>query len=326
MTIEENMAVNIIIPIKDTPVEYFEQCLYSLASQTRKSFLTTVINDGSTVENTQIYKEIINKMPFNVMYLEHEICRGAGPARQTGVNNALPPVDYFFFLDADDMLFPNTIRTLYQEAKVNKEPEIVAGQIFVEGEHPSKDGQVDTKIMNAWVTGKLFKRDFLDKYNIKFLDKKMLGAEDSYFGLVATNLAKKRLFVARDIYYWRHNPNSTTRDRDNNFTIEANVDHTYSQYAATIKLMEYLPDWNYGGILGVFYSNYQFALGQNLENQIKEIEIILKDFFNIEQIKDKIDNKDIIKEAYKFVEIKRGDVEFPESFSTWRNRMKEKYL
>ncbi len=317
------MAINVIIPIKDTDPMYFEQCLYSLATQTKKTFLTTVVDDGSTEKNFSNYIKIIDKMPFNVMLLRHEKSKGPGPARQLGIDKAIPPADYFFFLDSDDLLYPNTFKILYQEAKVNKEPDIIIGGVFIEGEHPSQDGVVPNKITSAWITGKLFKRSFLESNDIRFLDRKMLGAEDSYFGLVASNLSNKNLFVDRELYYWRHNEQSVTRNPDNNFIIESNVDHTYSQYAGMKKIMQHKPDWNFGGILGVIYNNYQYAQAIGREDQLVDIKVILNDLLNLPGVKERVNIKEIIEKGYTYIEHNKNEIEFADTFLTWRKKLIE---
>lgn len=55
------MLVNIIIPIKNTSIGYFEDCLYSLMTQIDKNFIVTVIDDGSYIENTQQYINLLKK-------------------------------------------------------------------------------------------------------------------------------------------------------------------------------------------------------------------------------------------------------------------------
>lgn len=195
------MAVNVIIPIKDTPIEFFENCMYSLAGQTKKSFLTTIIDDTSSEENFQKYMEIINKLPLTVKVIKHSVNKGPGPARQTGIDAAPSFIDYFLFVDADDMLFPNTIKTLYREAKLHPEADIIAGGILVEGITSSEDYFIDIDKNHTWATGKLYKRKFLDQYNIRFLDEKMSSAEDCYFSYVVTTLSNKTLYIRKPVYF-----------------------------------------------------------------------------------------------------------------------------
>ena len=317
------MAVNIIIPIKDTDPEYFEQCLYSLATQTKKSFITTVIDDASTEENYQQYLKIIDKMPFNVYTLRNKKNLGPGAARQKAMDMAPAAVDYFFFLDSDDILYPRTVEILLKEIKV-READILVGGILCEGEHRSQDSIIGTQIIAGWSTGKLFRRKFLENNNIRFLNKNIY-AEDSYFGLVAHNFTKNIYYINEIIYYWRNNPNSITRRNNYEFIDKNNLDHFISQYEGAKTIFAKNPDWNFGGILQILYSCYQYSKEKKRFNEIQQMDIMLENFFSYPQVQEKLETEQIMSTIFNKLLQYKDNCVFHQTCREWLDEQKEKY-
>lgn len=315
------MAVNIIIPIKDTDSEYFEQCLYSLATQTKKSFITTVIDDASTEENYQQYLKIIDKMPFNVYVLRNKENLGPGAARQKAMDMAPAAADYFFFLDSDDMLYPRTVEILLSEIRI-KEADIMVGGILCAGEHRSEDGLVSPKIIAGWSTGKLFRRKFLEENNIRFLDRHIY-AEDSYFGLVAHNFTEKIYHIDETFYYWRNNLNSITRKNNYEFIEKNNLNHFISQYEGARTIFEKCPEWNFGGVVQVMYICYQYAKEKKEYEEIKEMDKMLEIFFSYPQVKRKLETEEIMQTIYKNLSQHKQGTPFTQTMYCWLKEMKE---
>lgn len=316
------MAVNIIIPIKDTDPEFFEQCLYSLATQTKKSFMVTVVDDASTSENAIKYQKIIDKMPFEVLLHTNFMNKGPGYSRQIAMDLAPQAAEYFTFLDSDDMFYPRTVEIMLHEAKVN-DADMIITDVLAEGPHKSLVGAVPTEVIAAWSTGKLYRRKYLEDNDIRFLDH-IMYAEDSYFGLVAHNFTKKIFHVPEIFYYWRYNPNSVTRSKDYNFTIKYNLDHFVSQYEGALKILKVKPDWNFGSVMGALYENYQLAKETKNISDLEKMDGMLENWFNNNIIKNNFENTDIIKKAYKVIRLIKADVEFLQTYRSWINEMKEK--
>lgn len=316
------MAINVIIPIKDTPPEYFKDCLLSLAIQTKKNFITTVIDDGSSEENKAIYSSLINDMPFEVIYLENKGIPGPGMARQLGLDKAPAPVDYFTFLDSDDMLYPRAIELLYTEVKVNK-AELVSANLLVQGRHRSKDGYLIGNEAVSWLTGKAYNRKFLEDNDIRFIPD-VFYAEDSYFNLVVFNLVEKNYHIDETIYYWRNNKDSATRSKDYVFSEKISLDLYTSQLRAAEKILKHKPNWNIGAIMGVMYAEYQYAQVREIEEEILTMEELLKPWLRREDVIEQLRKPEVQTLTYsKLKQDKEGYI-FQESYADWLIRMTAK--
>lgn len=86
--------------------------------------------------------------------------------------------------------------------------------------------------------GKIYKLAFLRENNIRFLEDLKLN-EDSYFNLVAVNCATKTARLEECTYIWKDNPNSLTRDNnDEKFFFRANTYYILGQIRGLKKIYE----------------------------------------------------------------------------------------
>lgn len=59
------------------------------------------------------------------------------------------------------------------------------------------------------VFGKLYRRSFLERYNIRFTT--LLSNEDTSFNCVVKGCTDKIWYIPKDVYIWHFKPNSITR-------------------------------------------------------------------------------------------------------------------
>jgi glycosyltransferase involved in cell wall biosynthesis len=106
--LEENMEslVSIIVPVCNT-VEYIEECIQSILSQSYKNIELILVNDGSTDGSGDICREY-EHYP-NVKYFEQENS-GATAARKRGVDEASG--EWIMFVDSDDLLHKDAVSFL----------------------------------------------------------------------------------------------------------------------------------------------------------------------------------------------------------------------
>ena len=96
----ENIRFSVIIAAYNIG-EYIQRALESAAKQTLKNIEIIVVNDASTDNTKQKILEMKEKYN-NIIYLEHEVNKKAGGARNTGL--AVAKGEYIVFLDGDDYL------------------------------------------------------------------------------------------------------------------------------------------------------------------------------------------------------------------------------
>jgi len=100
MTYSNNITVSVIIPAYNRAY-LITGTIDSVLAQTYPHFEIIVVDDGST-DKTQ---EVVNNIKdARIKYIRHEINRGVGEARNTGINAASG--EYIAFLDDDDEWLP----------------------------------------------------------------------------------------------------------------------------------------------------------------------------------------------------------------------------
>ena len=121
---------SIVIPVYNSE-KYIEECLGSVISQTFKDFEVICINDGSTDASKSLLDEFANKDERVKVYSQEN--QGVGAARNYGIE--LAQGKYISFLDSDDILSPNTLKSVYNFfEKHYDEIDVVSIPIFFSNE------------------------------------------------------------------------------------------------------------------------------------------------------------------------------------------------
>ncbi len=107
------ISFSIIIPVYNTE-RYVEGCIDSLASQLESDDEVILVNDGSTDSSGGICKEIVERYPSNMRYIEQRN-KGLSAARNTGLSAAKK--DYVLFIDSDDQVKNNYLSLLRSKLK-----------------------------------------------------------------------------------------------------------------------------------------------------------------------------------------------------------------
>lgn len=187
---------SIIIPIYNVE-DYLSQCLDSIITQSFTDYELILINDGSRDKSAEICKQYANKH-HQIRYIEQENS-GASAARNNGLMHARGK--YIMFIDSDDWIEADTLRTLHSESSDNC-PLIYYGfrccfgdgdtKIDIHGYRHSEDKEdyynilyhTMTNRMNSYIYGftcnKLFRRDIIEQYGIQF-DTYLQVKEDELF-------------------------------------------------------------------------------------------------------------------------------------------------
>lgn len=192
----ENLDLNIIIPAYNAK-ETLDKTLMSLCLQrTKYKFDVLVVNDKSDYN----YKNIINKYNnyLNIKELELKENVGPGLARQKGIEQTKSK--YIMFIDADDLLYDaDSIKKLFN--KIEEDYDYVVGITI--------DEKQNTQIMNeSDLHGKIYKREFLLKNNIKFNNTRV--HEDNYFNNLVLLCEPKQKEILEKIYIYVDNKDSIT--------------------------------------------------------------------------------------------------------------------
>lgn len=129
--------------------KYIKETLLSVVAQTMQSFHLLIVNDCSTDGSVAIIEEFFKENPRQYELISFEENKGIGYARHFAERKA--QTKFLMFLDADDILYPNAIETMYDKIKsdndlmavgcyleyINKKGENIGGGLFL-GEKTKK--------------------------------------------------------------------------------------------------------------------------------------------------------------------------------------------
>ena len=269
--------VDVIIPTYKAR-ETLPKALDSLVAQTKKMFITTIVQDADEEDYSDIIEEY-KKRGLSIRLVTLKDNRGPGGARQAGMDTD-KMCDYFMFMDADDMLMPRAVELLYREVKLHDAD--IASSDFIAEREATPGFLMDVfETPVTWCHGRIYKAKYLRDNNIRFLDGLRLN-EDAYFNLIAHNCTSNKIKIKEVTYLWRDNKNSLTRVQNNHeFFVRSWKDYLTSQVEATLKIIELkgevAPDL-LGATLLYLYHYWMIALHYNLVNdEAKEELLKLKD-------------------------------------------------
>lgn len=289
--------INIIIPAYNNP-DLLERALSSLRAQTvRKKFIVTVIDDGSE-ENLE---QVINKHKDDLLLKYRKISHTGSPgiARQKGLD--ISDCDYIMFLDSDDVLLPKAIELIKKDI-YSFAPDILITKV-IQDEGISKTNFIDKKNI-TWLHGKVYKKSFIDKYNINF----PCGMnEDSAFNTAAFNLTKNIRYIDEPTYIWIKNKNSITRSNDDFFfTCIPEYINNVNYGLKIVNNAGKITDEFLAKQLCMYYCYYEylyFYCRKEIEPARNYITNFVKDF-NIKEISKKISFKKVLLEELSSNKVK----------------------
>ena len=114
--------VSIVIPVYNMG-DSLERCVNSLLYQSYSNIEILLVDDGSTDNSLEVCNKL--KKKDNRILVYHTENRGAGPARNTGIENAVGR--YIYFPDADDKLEKDSIEILVSAMEKGKFDLVVFG-------------------------------------------------------------------------------------------------------------------------------------------------------------------------------------------------------
>lgn len=104
--------ISVIVPVYNVE-KYLSKCLDSILFQDFEDYEVIIVNDGSTDNSEQVAKEYVEKHPEKFKLISQKN-GGLGAARNTGIESASG--EYFFFVDSDDTISRDALKTLYELA------------------------------------------------------------------------------------------------------------------------------------------------------------------------------------------------------------------
>ena len=215
-----NRNIDVIIPAYNVPDNILFRCLASIACQDIVSDIkVTIVDDASETEN---YKEVAEKFSsvMEVEILRYEENGGPGVARQYGIEHTSN--GYMTFIDADDTFNGAfALKALRNGIEMQNGLYHMCVGVFDEVHEEGVPAGQGPLLMQheqdmVWMFGKLYRRSFIDKYNIHFHESSRANEDNGFNTMIrlCSNEQEQINFIPAHVYYWHENPNSITRAND----------------------------------------------------------------------------------------------------------------
>lgn len=217
---EYNDKIDVIIPAYNVPDKILSRCLASIAMQECIDDVeVTIVDDASTEENYEaVIKNFEPMMKINLLRME--VNGGPGVARQYGLDHTKNGL--ITFVDADDTL-ANAFALSILKEKLQDRNTVISGGYIIE-EFFYNDRRIFSTILenDTWIFGKIFKREFIDEYGIRFHPSSRANEDAGFNKICSFCLNEKGTAFSKDaVYCWHYNSNSITRNDNHSFELNS---------------------------------------------------------------------------------------------------------
>lgn len=219
MIINKKINISIIIPVYKVEA-YIERCIKSVVTQegigSVYNLECILVDDCTPDKSMEIAKEAIKPYEnINFICLRHEVNRGVSVARNTGLEHATG--EYIMFIDSDDYVFPNCIKTFIDEIIKNPTIDMVIGSAInnnktdikkrelLKGKESIIHGFLEMKyFITPW--NKLIRKDCITENKIFFIDN--IYAEDQPWLYSLVFHIDSMLLLPDTTYFYEQAPES----------------------------------------------------------------------------------------------------------------------
>lgn len=212
---QHNELISIIVPIYNVS-QWLERCLDSIKNQSLKNYEVLMIDDGSTDDSYFLAEKYCDDSRFK---LYKQANAGQGAARNLGLKYANG--DYVVFVDSDDWIHEDYLKTMYQTIMENDADIVVCGaeRVWSTGVHRTNqisnresyvvsDKGTFLKRVSYVVWDKMYRRKLLDGLSFPAHMK----YEDYVFTPQAVAKAQKIVCISDVLYYYFWRSDSTVNE------------------------------------------------------------------------------------------------------------------
>lgn len=223
------LLVSIIVPVYKAE-QYIRTCVDSVLAQTFQDWELILVNDGSP-DNSGDICDSYTQLDSRIKVI-HKSNGGVSSARNLGISSALG--EWLYFIDSDDFIENQTLKTSLQESENNGIDLIVHGLVddylynnttrsvdynmLKNNDYQSVIEYTDKCGLLRGPVCKLFKKSIVNMYNIRF-DESICYGEDTKFTFEYLRRCKSITFVSKHFYHYcfRNEESLTKRDYDYTF-------------------------------------------------------------------------------------------------------------
>ena len=271
--------LSVIVPVYNVE-KYLHQCLDSIVGQTLQDIEIILVDDGSTDSSPRICDEYAAK--DSRIKVIHKSNGGLGKAYNAGIDAA--KTKYIGFVESDDFIAPNMFEKLLDIA-LKHNLDVARCNFFEHYKNKNlpyngnKDNKIEyNKVFRArdnfaifqqqpslWVN--LYKKEFLDNNNIRFLETPGASYQDASFVFKVYAVAERLMLIPDNLLYYRKdNEASSVKSKNKVFCVcdeFAEIDRFLKEKSLydelkfiknKVKYATYL--WNYNRIDMPFKSDF----------------------------------------------------------------------
>lgn len=241
------MLVSIVVAVYNA-APYLEKCISSLQNQTFKELEIVCVNDGSTDDSLIILNRLASQDNRIRIYTKQNEAKGAAPARNMGLDHISG--EYVMVLDSDDFFEPDMVEKMVNKA-VDTEADVVictakhydhlnqcSGSIFKRPElqyTPKMEPfswrdcpQYVFQIADFVAWNKLFRREFMEKNNLRF--EGIPISDDQYPSVMGVVLAERIAVINEPFINYRFNTGTSQ--------VDSQSKHPEAAYKAVYSVVE----------------------------------------------------------------------------------------
>lgn len=277
--------ISVIVPLYNAK-PYIQAAIDSVLRQTFQDFEVIIVDDASTDGSYELCQKLYGANE-KIRLCRHARNKTVGGARNTGLEQA--EGKYIAFLDSDDLYMPEALSIMHKAAEAYGAEVVHSPGCRVptgDQEHISSTDEFRTIIFDdmpvsetpvlisadksyrveKWahrklygtVWNKLFRKDFLDIYGIRF-EEDLVPGQDAIFLFRCVFHAKNFLWIPEVFYVYRRPESSVTRKKRDAGFIAAQVRNMMNKIHALDSYMGQI-DW--------------FADKPDMQDMVREFAII----------------------------------------------------
>lgn len=218
--------ISIVVPVYNVE-KYLKECIESIINQTLEDIEIIFVNDGSTDSSLEILNNYAKKDSRIIVINKSN--SGYGHTMNMGINAATG--EYIGIIESDDFADKNMFEDLYKLAK-EYDADIVKSDWYnywSKNKFARKNNRISSaktlKLTNSKqdksllrinpsVWSAIYKKEFLNKYNIRFLETPGASYQDLAFSFKVFALAEKVILTDKAyLYYRQDNMNSSVKSK-----------------------------------------------------------------------------------------------------------------
>ena len=240
--------ISVVVPVYNVE-KYLKECIDSIINQTLEDIEIICVNDGSTDSSLDILNDYAKKDSRIIVINKSN--SGYGHTMNMGLNAATG--EYIGIIESDDFADKNMFEDLYKLAK-EYDADIVKGDWYnywSKNKFARKNNRIssakalkltNSKLdksllrINPSVWSAIYKKEFLNKYNIRFLETPGASYQDLAFSFKVFALAEKVILTDKAyLYYRQDNMNSSVKSKTKVYCV-------CDEYEEIDRFLEQYPD------------------------------------------------------------------------------------